>query len=186
MSKKQELKKLEKKEDGEIPLRWEDWGRLLKKDIGTLWLASQKYRMESETPADLLKNDEDAKHEVAVTLAFNFDEWAPDLFRAMDTERGQERRYKKRFIQTDNIESLAVVDETENTERVAMLKQVMSSKKFQRFSKYAPLIGEAKLKDPDATDKEIGKELGISQQYVSAIWKKVQPYFLPQKDFQKF
>jgi RNA polymerase sigma factor (sigma-70 family) len=132
--------------------------------------------VESGTPADLLENskDEDAMNMLALLLVVNFDEWAPQLFRAMNTERTQERRYRERFLSTGDIESLSVVNETENTERVAILKKVISNDEFQRFGKQARPIVDAYLKDPGATQEEISKELGVSQKTVSQILKKIR------------
>jgi hypothetical protein len=173
MSKKDELKKLERKEDGaEIPLRWKDWEKFLKVvDPEIFWAVAHKYLIESGAPIDDPENEA-----LTIFLSVSFNKWAPELFRAMDADRRREERYRKRFVSAGGGEAFPSLDETEMIELTAILKKVISSDEFQRIDKHARPIAKAILREPGTTDKEIAKELGVSQQYVSRIRQKIRSH----------
>jgi transcriptional regulator with XRE-family HTH domain len=183
MTKKERLKKLAKKtDDAECPITWEDWKKFLATNerdtvsfFGTFWIVAKEYLIESfkeepETLEELLK-DEDGKNMLALCLSIGFDEWAPDLFRKLNAERVKEARHQKKFVSMDNLENIPAPDE-DKIELIALIKKWKSSKRFQKLGKWAEPIIEAKLRTSDATQKEIGKKLGISRETVNRYQKK--------------
>jgi RNA polymerase sigma factor (sigma-70 family) len=171
------LKSLAKREDGiDIPMSWGEWESFYGVDLYTLYEEARDYLEKSGVLKVL---DRDPNEEIdALYVAMNFDEWAPVLFKRLNTERKRQSRQKKRSISLSEPEEVADKQNPEqNLEWKIFFSELLSSRDLlKELGKNAANILKIKREDPDTTQDEIATKLGIRRETVNRTLKKIKTY----------